>query len=287
MTSNAIPAAPAIVPALITTGAVRFVSRLTPSPALFVELAESKKYCEPLELRMSIAGPPVAEIVSVPAESTVTVFELAMSRAAVAPDVVCSERSVPAPSPSTGWPVVLLSRIAPVPEPVTVMSFQRLVSRLVLAASSAFAPVVAIVFVAVFANSTRSALLIRTPIAVALPPLVTVTPVKRLTPVVPSISMPGCVPAVPVSVTLTFCTVTVSVPAPPLMPPPVPDGSTSTPSTSTFDASTTTSSLDAVSVGCAPEVPGCSGDVGSGPPPSGSSDSGRLSPISRSFAFIA
>ena len=77
---------------------------------------------------------------------------------------------------------MLLSRIAPVPEPVTVMSFQRLVSRLVLAASSAFAPVVAIVFVAVFANSTRSALLIRTPIAVALPPLVTVTPVKRLTP---------------------------------------------------------------------------------------------------------
>ena len=135
-----------------------------------------------------------------------------MSRAAVAPDVVCSDRSVPAPSPSTGWPVVLLSRIAPVPEPVTVMSFQRLVSRLVLAASSAFAPVVAIVLVAVFANSTRSALLIRTPIAVALPPLVTVTPVKRLTPVVPSISMPGCVPAVPVSVTLTFWTVTASVP---------------------------------------------------------------------------
>ena len=51
--------------------------------------------------------------------------------------------------------------------------------------------------------------------------------------------------------------------------------------------STTTSSLDAVSVGCAPLVLGCSGDVGSGPPPSGSSDSGRLSPMSRSLAFIA
>ena len=210
-----------------------------------------------------------------------------MSRAAVAPDVVCSERSVPAPSPSTGWPVVLLSRIAPVPEPVTVMSFQRLVSRLVLAASSAFAPVVAIVFVAVFANSTRSALLIRTPIAVALPPLVTVTPVKRLTPVVPSISMPGCVPAVPVSVTLTFCTVTASVPAPPLMPPPVPDGSTSTPSTSALLASTTTSSLDAVSVGCAPEVPGMQRRRRQRAAAVGSSDSGRLSPMSRSFAFIA
>ena len=42
-----------------------------------------------------------------------------------------------------------------------------------------------------------------------------------------------------------------------------------------------------MSVGCAPEVPGCSGDVGSGPPPSGSRDSGRLSPISRSLAFMA
>ncbi len=281
------PAAPAIVPPLITTGAVRLVSRLTPSPALLVELAESKKNCEPFELRMSAAGPPVAEIVSVPALSTVTVLLLAMSSAAVAPEVVWRDRSVPDPSPSNGWPVVLLSRIAPVPEPVTVMSFHRLVSRLVLAASRALAPVVAMVLVAVLANSTRSALLIRTPIAVALPPLVTVTPVNRLTPVVPSISMPGWVPAVPVSVTLTFWTVTASTPAPPLMPPPVPDGSTSTPSTRTLLGED-----DDVLVGGGQRRLRARGAreqglVGSGPPPSGSSESGRLSPISRSLAFIA
>ncbi|MEO5664140.1 MAG: hypothetical protein ABIR39_12720 [Nocardioides sp.] len=52
------------------------------------ELAESKKYWEPLELRMSIAGPPVAEIVSVPAESTGTVLELATSSAAADPEMV-------------------------------------------------------------------------------------------------------------------------------------------------------------------------------------------------------
>ena len=74
---------------------------------------------------MSAAGPPVAEMVSVPALSTVTVLLLATSSAAVAPEVVWSERSVPAPSPSTGCPVVELSLIAPVPEPVTVMSFHR------------------------------------------------------------------------------------------------------------------------------------------------------------------
>ena len=187
-------------------------------------------------------------------------------------------------------PLVLLSLIAPLPEPVTVMSFQRLVSRLVPCGVERLRAGRRDRVRGGVREQHRSALLSRTPIAVALPPLVTVTPVKRFTPVVPSISMPGCVPNVPVSVTLTFCdrdrrsaaararaagdaaagARRVEVEAVDVTP----------------LASRTTSSLLAVSVGCAPLVPGNRLLAGSGPPPSGSSESGRLSPINRSLASM-
>ena len=62
-----------------------------PSLALLVELTESKKNVAPLVSRMSAAGPPVALMLSVPAPSTVTVLPLAMSSAAVAPEVVVGQ----------------------------------------------------------------------------------------------------------------------------------------------------------------------------------------------------
>ena len=152
-------------------------------------------------------------------------------------------------------PVVLVRLTPPLPEPVTVMVSKVLVPRLVPVASRPLAPAVVIEIVPAGAKFTVPALLSRTPVA---PLVLTVRSETLCVPVVPSSSRPGWVPAVPVSMTLTSVIVDPVTPAPPLMPPPVPDGSRLRPVTVAPEASTTTSSLVAVSVGNAPAVPGCS-----------------------------
>ena len=95
----------------------------------------------------SMAGPPVAEMLSVPAASTVRVPVWVEKNAAVVPDVVVRARSVPEPSPRLRVPVVAVRLTAPVDEPVTVIASMTLaVPKLVVApeASRPLAPAVVI-----------------------------------------------------------------------------------------------------------------------------------------------
>ena len=250
-------------------------SRLIPSVLLLVESTSSKsKVPAPV---MSMAGPPVAETLSVPAASTVSVPVWVEKNAAVVPEVVVKAKSVPEPSPRARVPVVAVRPTAPVGEPVTVIASMTLaVPKLVEApaASSARAPVVVIEIVPAEARLMVPALFNRTPIA----PLVeTVRSEMFQVPVVASSSRPGWVPAVPVSTMVTSLIVPPASPLPPAMPPPAPCGSMLRPVTVLPAARSMTSAPLSVIVGRSAGLPVCNVT-----PPTA-----RLaaSPISRWLAF--
>src|SRR5439155_19800582 len=72
--STALPAAPEMLPLAALNGAAPFESRLMPAPELFVDDTASKvRLDEPLTLRTSTAGPPVALTFSVEPEPTLIV----------------------------------------------------------------------------------------------------------------------------------------------------------------------------------------------------------------------
>src|SRR5262245_21346762 len=72
--SMALPAAPVMLPPVALKVAAPLESRLMPAPELFVdETVSNDKLDEPLTLRTSTAGPPVALAFSVEPEPTLTV----------------------------------------------------------------------------------------------------------------------------------------------------------------------------------------------------------------------
>ena len=118
--SKAIPAAPVRSPLAAVNVPAPRPARLIPSLLLPVESTSSNsKLPGPVT---STAGPPVAEMLSVPNGLTVNVPVWVENNAAAAPDVVVNARSVPVPSPKVSAPVVAVRLTAPLLLLVTVMS---------------------------------------------------------------------------------------------------------------------------------------------------------------------